>query len=120
MSRSILLALALVAGQVMAADVAALSGNWELKIVSPQGTRTPTVVLQQTGHDLTGTYRSQRGDVPVTGTVQGHDFTFTVKLGGADNELTVQYKGKLTGDTIAGKVIMGSRGEAPFTGKRTP
>jgi len=105
-----------------AADVApTLTGSWKLEIVSPQGTRTPTMLLTQTGTQVTGTYRSMRGDVPIGGTIQGNEFALTVKISGqAGDSLTVEYKGRVTGDAVAGRVMMGPRGEANFTGKRVP
>ncbi len=37
-----------------AAAEADLSGKWQLEIVSPQGTRTPTMTLKQTGTQVYG------------------------------------------------------------------
>ena len=95
-----------------------LSGTWQLEIVSPQGTRTPIVTLTQTGTQLSGTYKSQRGEVPVSGSIQGNDFILTVKLEGQTEKLTVEYKGHVDGNVLNGRVMMGARGEANFTGKR--
>jgi hypothetical protein len=95
-----------------------LSGAWQLEIVSPQGTRTPTMVLTQAGTQVTGTYKSERGEVPINGTLQGSDFALTVKLKTQSDELVVEYKGRIDGDVLSGKVMMGARGEANFTGKR--
>jgi len=41
-----------------------------------------------------------------------------VKLEGAGGSLVVQYKGTVTGNTMAGRVMMGQLGEADFTGSR--
>lgn len=98
-----------------------LSGSWQLEIVSPQGTRMPTMILTQTGTQVSGSYKSMRGDVPIGGTIQGNEFSLTVKIVGQQNDtLVVEYKGRVTGDTLAGRVMMGPRGEANFTGKRLP
>lgn len=101
-----------------AAAEADLSGAWQLEIVSPQGTRTPTMTLTQTGTQVSGSYKSQRGEVPISGTIQGADFTLTVKLEGQTEKLTVEYKGRVEGAALKGRVMMGARGEADFTGKR--
>lgn len=106
------------ATSAMAAE-ADLSGTWQLEIVSPQGTRTPTMRLTQAGTQLSGTYKSQRGEVPVSGSIQGADFTLTVKIEGQTEKLTVEYKGRVDGNALTGRVMMGARGEADFTGKRT-
>ena len=104
----------------MAASAAdgSLAGAWQLEIVSPQGTRTPTMTLTQSGNQLTGTYKSTRGEVPIAGTVQGDEFALTVKIETASDKLVVEYKGRVQGDALSGRVMMGARGEANFTGKR--
>ena len=104
---------------VASGDEASLTGAWQLEIVSPQGTRTPTMVLTQTGSQVSGTYMSQRGEVPITGTIQGSDFALTVKIETDTDKLVVEYKGRIAGDALNGKVAMGARGEASFTGKRS-
>jgi hypothetical protein len=104
---------------VMRADEATLAGNWILKIVSPQGTRTPSMMLAQDGSVLTGHYKGMRAEAPIAGTIHGNAFELTVKLEGQGATLIVQYKGTVTGDTMAGKVIMGQLGEADFTGARS-
>ncbi len=97
-----------------------LTGSWQLSIVSPQGTRTPTMLLTQTGTQVSGTYKSSRGDVPIGGTIQGNEFALTVKIATQNDSLVVEYKGRLDGDALTGRVMMGARGEANFTGKRVP
>ena len=98
-----------------------LTGSWKLEILSPQGTRTPLMTLTQNGTEVSGSYKSMRGDVPIGGTIQGNEFSLTVQVVGQQNDtLVVQYKGRITGDTLAGRVMMGPRGEADFTGKRAP
>lgn len=97
-----------------------LTGSWQLSIVSPQGTRTPTMRLTQAGTQVSGTYKSMRGDVPISGTIQGNEFALTVKIASQNDTLVVEYKGRIEGDELAGRVMMGARGEANFTGKRIP
>ena len=41
-----------------AAAEGSMAGAWDFKIVSPQGTRTPKLMLTQTGNQLTGTFPS--------------------------------------------------------------
>jgi hypothetical protein len=105
------------AANVSAAE-ADLSGAWNLEIVSPQGTRTPSMVLTQAGTQVSGTYKSQRGEVPVNGTIQGNEFSLKVKIATQTEELLVEYKGRIEGNALNGRAIMGARGEANFTGKR--
>jgi hypothetical protein len=111
--------LLLAMANAVAAD-ASLAGSWALKIVSPQGTRTPAMTLTQVGNKLSGIYKGMRGEAPIAGTITGNEFDLTVKLETKDASLVVQYKGVVTGDTLAGRVIMGQLGEASFTGARSP
>jgi len=101
----------------MAADV---SGNWNLSVETPQGTRTPTMTLAQKGDVLTGTYHSQRGDQPMTGSIKGNAIKLSYTVGGGDRSMTINYDGTLEGDTITGKVVMGQMGEGKFTAKKAP
>jgi hypothetical protein len=97
------------------ADVA---GDWELTIQSPNGTRTPTVTLEQDGGALTGIYHGQRGDQPLSGTVTGKNVDFTVKLSMGGRDISIEYVATVNGKDMTGKVKMGERGEAEFTGKK--
>ena len=101
----------------LAADV---SGNWNLSVETPQGTRTPTMTLTQKGEELTGTYHSQRGDQPMTGSIKGNAVKLSYTIGGGDRSMTINYEGTLEGDTITGKVVMGQMGEGKFTAKKAP
>lgn len=102
-----------------AADVpASLSGAWQLAVESPMGKRSPTVVLQQQGKTLTGTYTGQFGSAPVTGTVAGREFTFTFKVSAMMREAVITYVGTVDGNAISGKVQAGGMGEGAFTGVR--
>ena len=96
----------------MAADV---SGNWNLSVETQRGTNTPTMTLTQKGKELTGTYHSQRGDQPLTGTIEGNDVKFSYAIGGGDRSRTINYEGKVEGDSMSGKVVMGQMGEGKFT-----
>lgn len=121
MIRSLVMLLALVAVfPATAADEGALAGKWQLQIVSPQGNRTPSMLLTQKGNEVTGTYKGMRGDAPIAGTLNGNQFSLTVKLGTGDNTMVAEFKGKVEGRALQGVVVMGQRGEAPFTGSRAP
>ena len=107
------------ATSAMAAD-ATLAGTWNLKIVSPQGTRTPSMTLTQNGTQLTGTYKGMRDEVPISGVVTGNQFTLTVEVATPDAQVVIQYKGTVDGTMMQGLAVMGQLGEANFTGTRAP
>jgi len=102
-----------------AAEPANMAGTWTLKIVVPQGTRTPGLVLTQVGETLSGTYKATRGESTVAGKVTGNSFMVSTEITTADASLTIEYRGIVTGDTVAGTVHMGRLGEAAFTGMRS-
>jgi hypothetical protein len=86
-------ALTLFVAVTFAAD---MTGTWQLTVETSQGSGTPTVVLQQKGEQLTGTFNSQLlGEAKVTGTVKGSaiEFSFEGEAGG--QKIKVNYKGTI-------------------------
>jgi hypothetical protein len=85
---------------VSAALAADVSGAWQITVETNQGSGTPTLVLKQTGEQLTGTYHSQvLGDAKVTGTIKGNaiEFAFVGDAGG--QQIKVTYKGTVESET---------------------
>ncbi|HXB75315.1 MAG TPA: hypothetical protein VNY05_44195 [Candidatus Acidoferrales bacterium] len=80
-----------------AADV---TGTWQLTVETTQGSGSPTVVFQQEGEQLTGTFKSQIfGEAKIAGSVKGNaiEFGFDGDVGG--QKITVSYKGTIEGPT---------------------
>ena len=105
------------ASVAFAAD-ANVTGTWNVTVESSIGSGAPTFTLKQTGSDVTGTYKGQLGEAPVTGTVKGNDLQLKYSVSGQGQELTVTYTGTVDGDSIKGKVSYGEMGEGTFTGKK--
>lgn len=103
----------------LAGDPANMAGTWTLKIVVPQGTRTPGMVLAQQGEALSGTYKATRGEGAVTGKVTDNSFVLTTQVSNGEATLVIEYRGTVSGDTVTGTVHMGRLGEAAFTGTRS-
>ena len=81
----------------MAADV---SGTWQLTVETSQGSGNPTLVLQQSGEQLTGTYNSQVfGEAKVTGTVKGNAIEFSFEGDAGGQTLKVNFKGAIESAT---------------------
>jgi len=96
-----------------------ISGVWNVTVETPMGTGTPTLTLKQDGDKITGTYKGQLGESPVTGTVKGNDVTLMYKVSPQGEEITVTYTGKRTGaDAMSGKAVYGSLGEGTWTAKK--
>jgi len=94
------------------------TGTWDLTVVSRQGTATPSLTLQQSGEQLSGTYHGRFGDSKVTGTVRGDDIQFTVTLRFQDQDHVITYTGTVATDSMKGTVQFGDRGSGTWSGKR--
>ncbi|MET0986395.1 MAG: hypothetical protein ABW034_13405 [Steroidobacteraceae bacterium] len=95
-----------------------VSGTWEVTSQTQMGERTSSLVLSQAGDTLSGSMQGDMGDMPITGTVAGDDVAFSMTVSAMGQDLKIDYSGKLAGDTISGKIIMGSYGEGTFTAKK--
>jgi hypothetical protein len=106
------------AGAALAAD-ANVAGEWDFTVETQAGTGTPHFSLKQDGATLSGTYKGQLGEAPVTGTVKGNDVTISFKVNAQGTDLAITYSGTVEGDTIKGKVSLGELGEVSFSGKKS-
>ncbi len=113
-----MLASAALAGAALAAD-ANIAGEWDFTVETQAGTGAPHFSLKQDGTALSGTYKGQLGEAPVTGTVKGNDVTINFKVNAQGTDLAITYSGTVEGDTIKGKVALGELGEGTFTGKKS-
>lgn len=85
---------------VLGADVA---GTWKATAEGPNGTIERTFVFKVDGTTLTGESVSSFTGKSVieNGKVDGDNLTFNLTVKIQDNELKLDYKGKVTGDDIA-------------------
>jgi hypothetical protein len=91
-----------------------IDGNWEVKIVSPQGERVAPISLKQSGENVTGIM----GPYDVTGSIKGTAVTlkYTVKF--QDNDLPITMTGTLNGEAMAGKADFGGFAEGEWSAKK--
>ena len=82
-----------------AADVA---GTWKATAEGPNGSMERTFVFHVDGNKLTGeTTSSMMGKSTISdGKVDGDSLSFTITVKFQDNELKLNYKGKVTGNEI--------------------
>ena len=101
-----------------AAQSAGVTGDWELTINSPQGSRTAMASLKQDGEKLTGAFRGQSGELPIQGSVKGKEikFTYTVKF--QDQDLPITMTGQVDGDAMKGEADFGGFAQGDWSGKR--
>jgi hypothetical protein len=77
----------------LAADV---SGSWQMTVQTSQGSGSPTVVFQQQGEKLTGTFNSQIfGEAKITGSVKGNTIEFGFEGEAGGQTIKVSYKGTI-------------------------
>jgi hypothetical protein len=96
-----------------------LTGKWTFSVQTDAGSGTPTVTLKQDGDKLTGHYTGQLGDVDLTGSVKGNEFSFGFSSDLQGNKLDVTYKGTIVSkDELKGSVSIAGLGEGTFTAKR--
>jgi hypothetical protein len=96
-----------------------ISGAWDFAVETSGGSGSPSFTFKQEGEKLTGTYKGQFGEAPLTGTVNGDDVKFTINISAQGQSMTVTYTGKITGkDSMKGTVSLGELGEGTWTAKR--
>jgi len=111
----VLMSLAYLPGQ----DKVNVSGDWEITLITPRGERTSDITFVQEGENLKVTMKDPRGaEISGTGTVKGNEIEWTVTRSTPRGEMTLTYKGKVEGDSMAGQVQMGDFGSADWKAKR--
>ena len=96
-----------------------ITGVWSFTVETSQGSGSPTFTFTQAGENLTGTYKGQFGEAPLTGTVKGADMKFAIKINAQGQDLTLTYSGKIESkDSMKGTVQLGELGEGTWTAKR--
>jgi len=86
------------------AQVADVSGEWELTIQSPRGEMTSTAKFVQDGEKLTVTMTGPRGrEATGEGTIQGNAIQWSItRTGPEGDEFTIKYSGTVEGATMSG------------------
>jgi predicted porin len=113
------LALGLTAVAAAQATKVDLTGKWLFNVQTDAGSGTPTVTLKQDGDKLTGHYIGLLGDVDLTGSVKGSDFTFSFSSELQGNRVDTTYKGTIVNkDELKGSVSIAGLGDGTFTAKR--
>jgi hypothetical protein len=101
---------------VLAADV---TGTWTMMVETQAGSGSPTFTLTQKGEAITGTYKGQLGEAPVTGTLKGSDLLLEFKVDLQGQSLTVTYTGKVDGNSASGTVQLGQFAQGTFKGTKS-
>jgi hypothetical protein len=116
--RKLALASILVLVGIQTAFAADVTGTWKMATDVQGQAGSPTFVLKQVGEAVTGTYKGQLGEAPVTGTMKGNELVLNYKVSGQGMELEVKYTGTVDGNSIKGKLSLGEMGDGTFTGTK--
>ena len=96
----------------------AVDGTWNLTMSTPMGERNATLSLKSSGGTLTGTQGADGNSTEIfDGTVNGDDVTWKVSITNP-MPLTLDFTGKVAGNSISGEMGIGPMGSFPFTGTR--
>jgi hypothetical protein len=101
-----------------AASAVNVTGVWNATVETSQGSGNPTFTFKQEGENLTGNYKGQLGEAPLKGSVKGNDISFMIKVNAQGQDFEVTYTGKVEGNTMKGKAVLGQLGEATWTAKK--
>jgi hypothetical protein len=107
----------------VAAHAADVSGNWKATAQGPNGAMERTFMFKVEGSKLTGkTVSSFLGESVIEdGKVEGDTVTFTIKARFGDNDMKLDYKGKLSADGKQLKLTVDARGNTiEWTATRVP
>jgi hypothetical protein len=88
------------------AAAADISGTWKGTAETQNGTFERTFVFKVDGNKLTGETSSERmgKSTIMDGKVEGDNISFTIKAKFQDNEMTLHYSGKVSGNEMTLKV----------------
>jgi hypothetical protein len=95
-----------------------ITGDWDLTVTSPQGARTAPVSLKQDGEKVTGMFKSQAGELPVEGTITGHDLKLAFTINFQGQPLPITMTGTVDDASMAGKADFGGLAEGDFSARR--
>jgi len=108
-------------GSAPAAAAGNITGVWDFAVETQAGSGTPVFTFKQDGENLSGSYKGQFGEAPLTGTVKGSDIKFTIKVNAQGQDLTIVYTGKIEAkDSMKGTAAIANLGEATWTAKKRP
>ena len=96
----------------------AVDGNWNITTSTPMGERKTMLTLKDAGGTLTGTQVADGNSAEIfDGTTKGDDVTWKVSITNP-MPLTLEFTGKVAGDSMSGEMGIGPMGSFPFRGTR--
>src|SRR5882757_5901587 len=94
-------------------DVMSVDGNWNITVQSPMGAQPSTLSLKADGGTLTGTQSAQGNTADIAGgKVDGDTVTWSNSIT-TPFPMTLEFTGKVEGDSLNGNVKAGAFGSFP-------
>ena len=94
-------------------------GKWDVTLNMPGGDMPASATLTYENGKVSGTFASQMGEVPVSGTAEGDALKITMVAQTPQGDSTMVMTGDLDGDNIInGKADIAGMGQMPWTAKR--
>jgi hypothetical protein len=94
-------------------------GKWDVMMKTPAGDMPANATLSDDNGKLSGTFGSQLGEVPISGTAEGKMLKLTLVAQTPQGEMTVIMTGDLDGDNIVnGKAEVSGLGQMEWSAKR--
>lgn len=95
-----------------------VDGNWNITMSTPMGERKATLALKNSGGTLAGTQAADGNSGEIfDGTVAGDNVAWKISITNP-MPLTLEFTGKVSGDSMSGEMGIGPMGSFPFTGTR--
>ena len=96
----------------------AVDGNWNIIMSTPMGDRNTTLSLKTAGGTLTGTQEAEGNSIDIfDGKANGDEVAWKVSITNP-MPLTLEFTGKVSGNSISGEMGIGPMGSFPFQGTR--
>jgi hypothetical protein len=94
-------------------------GKWDVMLKTPGGDFPANATLKDDNGKVSGTFGSQMGEVPITGSVEGKALKLTMVAQTPQGDMTVILTGDLDGDSIVnGKADVSGMGMMEWSAKR--
>lgn len=95
-----------------------VGGTWDMTVEIAGGASHPSLMLQQDGERISGSYEGQLGKSSVTGTLKEKEIEFTVNLKFQDATYSIVYSGTVSADLMEGTVQFSGGATGNWSAKR--
>ena len=115
-------ALAVLVAFTLVAPVAAqvsVTGEWAVEFTTPRGPSEFVMYLTQEGPRLTGHLTSEFGEASIKGSINGDQVKLAWSTMEAGKPLEISVTATAKGETMTGKIQLGTIGEGAFSAERT-